>query len=43
MTGYSGAMVEPTYMPIIGYPQAWSGSTDGMITGEPIIAQIQTP
>ena len=43
MTGYSGAMVEPTYMPIIGYPQAWSGSTNGMITGEPIIAQIQTP
>jgi len=24
ITGYSGAMVEPTYMPIIGYPQAWS-------------------
>jgi carboxypeptidase Q len=43
MAGYSGAMVEPTYMPIIGYPQAWSGSTSGMVTGEPIIAQIQTP
>src|SRR5580704_18841072 len=27
ITGYSGAMVEPTYMPIIGYPQAWSGGT----------------
>ena len=27
MTEYSGAMVDPTYMPIIGYPQAWSGST----------------
>ena len=43
MTGYSGAMVEPTYMPIIGYPQAWSGGTDGMVTGEAILAQIQTP
>jgi len=43
MAGYSGAMVEPTYMPIIGYPQAWSGSTNGMVTGEPVIAQIQTP
>ena len=32
--GYSGAMVEPTYMPLIGYPQAWSGGTNGMITGE---------
>jgi carboxypeptidase Q len=43
MTGYTGAMIEPTYMPIIGYPQAWSGSTNGMVTGEPVIAQIQTP
>lgn len=43
MTGYSGAMVEPTYMPIIGYPQAWSGGTNGSITGEVVIAQIQAP
>jgi hypothetical protein len=31
-------MVEPTYMPIIGYPQAWSGSTDGKVTGEAMMA-----
>ena len=31
INGYSGAMVEPTYMPLIGYPQAWSGSTNGMV------------
>lgn len=43
ITGYSGAMVEPTYMPIIGYPQAWSGGTNGPITGEAIMASIQTP
>jgi carboxypeptidase Q len=43
ITGYSGAMVEPTYMPLIGYPQAWSGSTSGLVTGEAIIAQIQEP
>jgi carboxypeptidase Q len=43
MTGYSGAMVEPTYMPIIGYPQAWTGSTNGTATGEAILAAIQTP
>ena len=43
MKGYSGAMVEPTYMPLIGYPQAWSGSTNGMITGEAIQAMVQTP
>jgi Zn-dependent M28 family amino/carboxypeptidase len=43
MKGYSGAMVEPTYMPIIGYPQAWTGSTNGTVTGEAVLAQIQTP
>jgi len=43
LTGYSGAMVEPTYMPIIGYPQAWSGGTNGAVTGEAMMApQIQT-
>jgi hypothetical protein len=39
---YSGAMVEPAYMPIIGYPQAWTGSTDGVATGEAVIAQNTT-
>src|ERR1019366_5483262 len=43
LKGYSGAMVEPTYMPIIGYPQAWSGGTNGPISGEAIlIPPIQT-
>jgi len=43
LTGYSGAMVAPTYMPIIGYPQAWSGGTNGPITGDAIMLQLQTP
>src|SRR5438034_4373925 len=43
MAGYSGAMIEPTFMPIIGYPQAWSGSTNGPVTGEAVLASIQTP
>jgi Zn-dependent M28 family amino/carboxypeptidase len=43
ITGYSGAMVEPTYMPLIGYPQAWSGGTPGPVTGEAIMATIATP
>ena len=38
MTEYEGAMVSPSYMPIIGYPQAWSGSTDGKVTGDAIMA-----
>ena len=42
MKYYFGAMVEPTYMPIIGYPQAWTGSTNGVATGEAIIAQNST-
>ncbi len=42
MKHYFGAMVEPTYMPIIGYPQAWTGSTNGVATGEAIIAQNST-
>ena len=43
ITGYSGAMTEPTYMPLIGYPQAWSGGTNGMVTGEAMEASITTP
>src|SRR5579862_9012697 len=34
MKHYFAAMTEPTYMPLIGYPQAWSGSTAGTVTGE---------
>jgi hypothetical protein len=43
MTGYSAAMVEPTFMPLIGYAQAWSGGTNGAVTGEAVMASIQTP
>jgi Zn-dependent M28 family amino/carboxypeptidase len=43
VTEYNGAMVEPTYMALVGYPQAWSGSTDGRVTGEAILAQFQAP
>src|SRR5579863_4357721 len=43
LVGYSGAMVEPTYMPIIGIPSAWTAGTNGPVTGEAILAQVQTP
>src|SRR5580658_7093001 len=43
VTGFSAAMVEPTYMPLIAYPQAWSGGTNGAVTGEVVFAQIQEP
>ena len=41
-TEYEGAMVTPTYMPIIGYPQAWSGSTAGKVTGDAILVANPT-
>ena len=42
LTSYTGAMVEPTYMPIIGVPTAWTSGTNGPVTGEAMLAQIQT-
>jgi Zn-dependent M28 family amino/carboxypeptidase len=43
LTSYSGAMVEPTYMPIIGMPSAWTAGTNGPVTAEAIEARVQTP
>jgi hypothetical protein len=41
--GFSAAMVEPTYMPIIGMPSAWTSGTNGLVTGEAILAPITGP
>ena len=43
VTGYSGAMVEPTYMPIEGVPVAWTTGTNGPVTGEVVMAAIESP
>jgi hypothetical protein len=43
VTGYSGAMTEPTYMPIEGLPIAWTSGTNGPITGEVVMAAIEGP
>ena len=43
VTRYSGAMVEPSYMPIIGLPIAWTSGTNGPLTGEAILAPIVSP
>jgi carboxypeptidase Q len=43
VTGYSGAMVEPAYMPIDGVPVAWTRGTNGPITGEVVMAAIEGP
>ncbi|MFN8060792.1 MAG: M20/M25/M40 family metallo-hydrolase [Vicinamibacterales bacterium] len=35
---FSVEMVEPRYMPLMGYPKAWSASTKGAITAAPLWA-----
>lgn len=36
------AMTEPSYAPLIGFPLAWSAGTDGLISGEPVLAPLRT-
>jgi len=42
-TYFAGSMVEPVYQPLIGVPVAWTGGTNGAVTGEAVLAEIQTP
>ena len=42
LLGYSGAMVEPVYMPIVGIPLAWTAGTNGPVTAEAMLAPIQS-
>lgn len=35
-------MIEPRYMPLIGYPEAWSASTTGEITATPVFIGDKT-
>ncbi len=39
---FEAALVEPQYAPLIGLPLAWTASTDGTVTGEPILVNIRT-
>jgi hypothetical protein len=41
-TYFAGSMIEPAYQTLIGVPVAWTGGTNGAVTGEAIMAQIQT-
>ena len=34
-------MIEPRYLPLIGYPDAWSPSTAGEIAGEPVTSDTK--
>ena len=35
-------MTKPAYMPMIVYPKSWTGSTNGVIKGKPILVEYET-
>jgi len=39
---YYAAMTEPQYMPIVGYPKAWTPGTNGMLRGPAVLIQAKT-
>jgi len=39
---FSVEMIEPRYMPLVGYPEAWSASTAGELTGKPVLLGDKT-
>lgn len=39
---FSLDMLEPQYLPLIAYPEAWTPGTDGTITGTPVYAKIES-
>lgn len=41
-TRYSAAMVTPQYMPLIGFPLAWSGSTIEPVTTDAMLTSVYT-
>ena len=40
---FYGALNSPAYAPLIGFPLAWSPSTNGPVSGEAILAPISSP
>lgn len=40
-THFSAHMIEPSYMPIIGFPQAWTPGTNGAVQAEPMMVSIK--
>ena len=41
LTDFELSMTEPSFAPLIGFPKAWSGSTDGTIEGPTVIFMPQ--
>src|SRR4051812_2599276 len=42
LTRFSGHMLAPQYQPLIGMPLAWTASTKGVVTGEPVLAPLRS-
>lgn len=40
---FSADLLEPRYFPLVGYPNAWSPSTNGRIVGRPVWLGDKTP
>ncbi len=38
----SVAMVKPYYQPMIAFPKAWSGGTNGVVSGKPILLELSS-
>jgi hypothetical protein len=39
---YYAAMTEPQYMPVIGYPKAWTPGTNGVLKGPAVLLDVKT-
>ena len=40
--GYAGRILTPFEQPLQGQPMAWTGSTDGTVRGQAIVAEVQS-
>ncbi len=40
---YYAAMTSPQYMPLIGFPKAWTSGTNGVLKGPAVLLSVKTP
>ncbi|HWX42088.1 MAG TPA: M20/M25/M40 family metallo-hydrolase [Blastocatellia bacterium] len=43
LDGFSANVTSPQFIPLIAYPKAWSPSTNGEISGQPVYLDAKTP
>jgi len=39
---FYAAMTSPQYLPLIGYPKAWTPGTNGVVKGNPVLISVRT-